>query len=441
MTLGYPGSTDRYLSSYGIESTMRAVNDVRYQVRGVKLDILNEAMRQSDAIRIMYASKHASCSNYWKFSLGQNTALDNLKVIDEKQQQERELAAWIQADTIARARYVGVLDSLKAIYQQERDMLYTYNLWVESFYGGSDILSFVIKNIFGPVGNLQERIAKTYRDIDIATDKKVFLAMLKNYMSHVPDERYQLSAVAQAVDSLWEGDYQRYVDNLYATSLLAHPDELKRVADISELRDDPMFSAVLDIMMPFYALAGTLHQEEAYEQLLGDGIREMNHDHEYYPDANFTMRLSYGLCKPIDFAPGTTGLKEEATSLITSPRSFLNKHEQNPDNLDFELIPQVYKWMKRGKFSKQYLDAQTGQLPLCFLTTNDITGGNSGSGMFDGRGRLIGLAFDGNWEAMSGDLKFDNALQRCIGVDIRYVLSVMDDYSHAKRLIKELTIE
>ena len=97
--------------------------------------------------------------------------------------------------------------------------------------------------------------------------------------------------------------------------------------------------------------------------------------------------------------------------------------------------------MKRGKFSKQYLDAQTGQLPLCFLTTNDITGGNSGSGMFDGRGRLIGLAFDGNWEAMSGDLKFDNALQRCIGVDIRYVLSVMDDYSHAKRLIKELTIE
>ena len=167
----------------------------------------------------------------------------------------------------------------------------------------------------------------------------------------------------------------------------------------------------------------------------------MNHDHEYYPDANFTMRLSYGLCKPIDFAPGTTGLKEEATNLITSPRSFINKHEQNPDDLDFELIPSVYKWMKKGKFSPRYIDKNTGTLPLCFLTTNDITGGNSGSGMFDGKGRLIGLAFDGNWEAMSGDLKFDNALQRCIGVDIRYVLSVMDDYSHAKRLINELTFE
>ena len=167
----------------------------------------------------------------------------------------------------------------------------------------------------------------------------------------------------------------------------------------------------------------------------------MNRDHEYYPDANFTMRLSYGLCKPIDFIPGTTGLKEEATSMITSPRSFLNKHEQNPENYDYQLIDPVYKWMKKGKFSPQYIDRQTGQLPLCFLTTNDITGGNSGSGMFDGKGRLIGLAFDGNWEAMSGDLKFDNALQRCIGVDIRWVLSVMDDYSHAKRLLKELTLE
>lgn len=441
MTLGYPGSTDRYLSSYGIESTMRTINDVRYQVRGVKLDILNKAMRQSDRLRIMYASKHASCSNYWKFSLGQNTALDNLKVIDEKQQQERELATWVQADPMDRARYIGVLDSLQAIYQQERDILYTNTLWIESFYNGSDIFSFVLKSLIGPVNDLQERIARTYRDIDIDTDKKVFLALLQNYISHVPSEQYLPKNTMQMVDSLWNGDYQRFVDDLYNTSVLAHPDVLKTVTEFSELQDDPMFSVALDVLMPLYSMSNTPRREETYEQLLGDGIREMNRDHEYYPDANFTMRLSYGLCKPIDFAPGTLGLKEEATSMITSPRSFLNKHEQNPSNLDFQLIPQVYKWMKRSKFSKQYIDAQIGQLPLCFLTTNDITGGNSGSGIFDGKGRLIGLAFDGNWEAMSGDLKFDTALQRCIGVDIRWVLSVIDDYSHAKRLIKELTIE
>ena len=445
MTLGYPGSTDRYLSSYGIESTMCTENDVRYQVRGVKLDILNEAMRQSDALRIMYASKHASSSNYWKFSLGQNTALDNLKVVDEKRQLEKDLMDWAAEDTVARGRYLGITDSLKVIYQRERDALYGYNLWVESFYSGSDILSFVIKNMMravqGGEDDFHKKVQKAYRDIDVATDKKVFLALLQNYIQHVPNPDFLPQGIQHEVDSIWNGNYQLYVDNLYANSIFARPDELEEVHDFSELMEDPMVEVALQSVATLYSMMGHVGGTGEYERLLGDGIREMNHDHEYYPDANFTMRLSYGLCKPIDFAPGTTGLKEEATNLITSPRSFLNKHDQNPDNLDFELIPQVYKWMKSGKFSKQYIDPRTGQLPLCFLTTNDITGGNSGSGMFDGKGRLIGLAFDGNWEAMSGDLKFDNALQRCIGVDIRYVLSVMDDYSHAKRLIKELTIE
>ena len=441
MTLGYPGSTDRYLSSYGIESTMRTTNDVRYQVRGVKLAILDEAMKRSDAIRIMYASKYASSSNYWKFSLGQNTALDNLHVIAEKQQLERDLMQWAQEDTLARGRYIGVLDSLQHFYTDNYETLYGRNLWIESFYSGSDIFSFVLRNLMRSRNDdFQERVAKQYRDIDVPTDKKVFLALLQNYIQHVPNQRFQLHDIPQEVDSLFQGDYARFVDDLYEKSVFAHPDDLKKVHTFDELNEDPMYVAAVDVLSAFFAVWGWRGDVETHERLLGEGIREMNHDHEYYPDANFTMRLSYGLCEPIAFEPGTTGLKEEATSMITSPRSFLNKHEQNPDNYDYRLIPPVYKWMKKGKFSKQYIDQQTGQLPLCFLTTNDITGGNSGSGMFDGWGRLIGLAFDGNWEAMSGDLKFDNALQRCIGVDIRWVLSVMDDYSHAKRLIKELTI-
>ena len=467
MTLGYPGSTDRYLSSYGIESTMRTINDVRYQVRGVKLAILDEAMKQSDALRIMYASKYASSSNYWKFSLGQNTALDNLKVIEEKQQLEKELMEWVEEDKLARGRYLGVLEALEGYYTENFETLYARNLSIESFYSGSDIFSFVLRNVMRPrEDDFQEYVEKQYRDIDVATDKKVFLALLQNYIQHVPSEDFQVKEIVHIVDSLWQGDYSRYVDDLYARSIFARPDDLKKVHDFGELRDDPMCDAAADVLKAFLSMWRWRGDVENYERLLGEGIREMNHDHEYYPDANFTMRLSYGLCKPIDFsaqreksqaglsssesqgkrieddfAPGTTGLKEEATSMITTPRSFLNKHEQNPDNYDYRLIPPVYKWMKKGKFSPQYLDKRTGQLPLCFLTTNDITGGNSGSGMFDGKGRLIGLAFDGNWEAMSGDLKFDNALQRCIGVDIRYVLSVMDDYSHAKRLIKELYLE
>ena len=448
MTLGYPGSTDRYLSSYGIESTMKTENDVRYQVRDVKLNILREAMHNDDAIRIMYASKYASCSNYWKFSLGQNQALENLKVVDEKQQLEKELAEWAAQDTVARGKYIGITDSLKTLYAECYPILYNLTLWSESLYSGSDIVNFVIKNSLGRTSDdFPKAVEKTYKDIDVETDKKAFLALLRNYINHAPkDDNYLPTKLMHDVDSIFGGNYEAYVNDLYANSIFARPDDLKKVHSLEEVANDPMVDVAIDAIEIYFALRRSNEWERAwkieeYERLLGDGIREMNHDKEYYPDANFTLRLSYGLCKPIDFAPGTTGLKEEATSLMTTPRSFLNKHEQNPNNYDYQLLPEAYKWMKSGKFSKQYLDKKTGELPLCFLTTNDITGGNSGSGMFDGKGRLIGLAFDGTWEAMSGDLKFDNALQRCIGVDIRWVLSVMDDYSHAKRLINELTIE
>jgi hypothetical protein len=161
----------------------------------------------------------------------------------------------------------------------------------------------------------------------------------------------------------------------------------------------------------------------------------MNHEKEYYPDANFTLRLSCGIVE------GYSPSAELDYVHYTLPQSLIDKNEKNPENLDYKLLPSVYKWLKKGNFSKKYIDKNTGEMQLCFLSNNDITGGNSGSGMFDGKGRLIGLAFDGNWEAMSGDLKFDTKLQRCIGVDIRYVLSVIENYGKAKNLIKELKLE
>lgn len=448
MTLGYPGSTDRYLSSYGTWNTMRCVNDVRYQVRSVKLDIMNRAMASSDALRIMYASKQASSSNYWKFSLGQNQALDNLKVLDEKRALEARIQAWIDSDATAHAQYVGVMDSLKAIYADNFDLMKTACLFSESFVQGSDILRFVLRNCMRPLTGGEERfhemVKDTYKEIDVPTDKAIFAALLKNYVEQVPSKDMLPAELMHRIDSISGGDIDRYTDYVYSNSIYARPDELMQKSGI--VAEDPMFDCAIDIISSMMKLSRDFGTEE-YERLLGDALREMNHDHDYYPDANFTLRLSYGLCQPINFAPGTTGLKEEARNLITTPQSFINKYERalagNDENEkhDFELIQPVYKWMKSGKFSKQYIDKNTGTLPLCFLTTNDITGGNSGSGMYNGKGQLIGLAFDGNWEAMSGDLKFDPNLQRCIGVDIRWVLSVLDDYLKAKRLIKELTIE
>ena len=451
MTIGYPGGTDRYLSSFGTWNVMRCTNDVRYQVRSVKLDIINRAMASSDALRIMYASKQASSSNYWKFSLGQNQALDNLKVIDEKKELEAKLQAWIASDTVAHVKYVGVIDSLGSIYADRFNDMKSANLFSESFFQGSDILRFVLlRNMLAFFSSssksFPEMVTDFYKDVDVPTDKAIFAALLKNYIDQVPDKKYLPEALINRIDSISGGNIDAYTDYVYANSVFARPDELVKYKEFSEVTDDPMVDCALDLIQSMSVISRDFGVNE-YERLLGDAIREMNHDHDYYPDANFTMRMSYGLCEPINFAPGTTGLKEEATNLITTPQSFLNKHENAIAGTDatlksdFELIDPVYKWMKKGKFSSQYIDKNTGTLPLCFLTTNDITGGNSGSGMFDGKGRLIGLAFDGNWEAMSGDLKFDNNLQRCIGVDIRWVLSVLDDYLKAKRLIGELTIE
>ncbi len=447
MTLGYPGSTDRYLSSEGIWNTMRCTNDVRYQVRTIKLDVMKAAMKTSDELRIKYASKQASSSNYWKYSLAQNTALDNLKVLDEKRALEAKVQAWIDSDPVAHARYVGMLDSLKATYDRCYDFTKSANMFSESLLQGSDILQFVAFSSLGRGGNkpFGEQVEETYKDIDVPTDKAILNALLKNYIQNVPIKKYIPSVMQNKIDSLYNGSVDAYVDDMYAKSVFARPDELKQLKGFEDVADDPMFEAGIDIVSTLMQVrADNERATGKYEHLLEDAIREMNHENEYYPDANFTMRLSYGLCEPINFAPGTTDLKEEARNLITTPQSFLNKHENastDEEKYDYQLIDPVYKWMKKGKFSQQYIDKTTGTLPLCFLTTNDITGGNSGSGMYNGKGHLIGLAFDGNWEAMSGDLKFDNNLQRCIGVDIRWVLSVLDDYLKAKRLINELTLE
>ena len=448
MTLGYPGSTERYLSSYGVYNTMRTENDVTYNVRTVKLEELNKAMRADDAIRIMYASKHAQSSNYWKFSLGQNQALENLKVIDEKKAEEEKLLSWIKESPSTRGQYLGVLDSLRIGYEQNFTPSYAYQLWMECFYSGSDIMGLAIKsNILaarGAFDTFKTTISKAYKDIDIATDKKVAKALISYYCQNIPDTCYAIPGLQHTLDSIYNGSIDSYIDDIYSRSVFSRPDDIMALENFSQLRTDPIFqlgqSLFYDVYYGKIQAARNINTYE-YERQLCDAMRAMNHDKEYYPDANFTLRLSYGVCKPIDFAPGTTGLKERAADLTTTPASFINKHEQEPDNYDYRLLPEVYKWMKKGKFSPQYIDPKTGDLPLCFLTTNDITGGNSGSGVFDGKGRVIGLAFDGNWEAMSGDIKFDTALQRCIVVDIRYVLSVMHDYSGAKRLIKELDLE
>lgn len=437
MTFGYPGSTDRYLSSFGIENTMKTANDLRYQVRGVKLAILDEAMKREDAIRIMYASKYAASSNYWKFSLGQNKALKDLKVIEEKQALEKEIKEWAAQNN--KTQYIGILDSLKALYKENFPGDYTVTLLEESFYSGSDIMQFAMKSMIRYLrpdaenDGFKEDVKKTYRDINIDLDKKVFAAMIKNYKQQALSKD-DLPDFYEEIDEKFDGNIDAYVDNLYANSVLADREKVERLESMEDLHDDPIYYVAVSVITKLLQSHQSNNITE-FERLLGDALREMNHEKEYYPDANFTIRMSFGIVE------GYSPSSDLNYVHYTLPQSLIDKNEKNPENYDYQLIPSVYKWLKKGKFGNRYIDKSIGQMPLCFLTNNDITGGNSGSGMFDGKGRLIGLAFDGNWEAMSSDLKFDTNLQRCIGVDIRYVLSVIETYGKGKRLINELTLE
>ncbi len=438
MTFGYPGSTDRYLSSYGIENTMKTTNHLRYEVRTVKLDILKEAMQKDDNTRIMYASKYAASSNYWKFSLGQNNALKNLNVIKEKRDLENEVKEWAKAN--GKTQYEGILDSLKVLYERDFQYNYTTELLQESFATGSDILAFCLSQLVRQLSDdgqekesLQKKIADTYKDIDIELDRKVFAAMIKNYRKMAVSKDFEPDFYNE-IDEKYNGDIDAYTEHIYAESKLTDRERLASLQSYQDLSADPLFEVAYSVLSKAYTLYRQNNINE-YERLLGDAVREMNKDREYYPDANFTLRMSYGIVE--GYSP-SAGLNYVCYTL---PQSLLDKNGQNPENHDYDLIPSVLKWLKNGDFGDRYKDKTIGQMPLCFLTNNDITGGNSGSGMFDGNGRLIGLAFDGNWEAMSGDLKFDNRLQRTIGVDIRYVLSVIEKYCKGKRIINELTIE
>ncbi len=437
MTFGYPGSTERYLSSYGIDHTVECENIPRITAREAKQEVMKKAMDSSDALRIMYSSKYAESSNYWKNSIGMNKALKDLNVVAEKQATEKEIMDWVAKDAARQAKYATMLDSLKVIYDNTKERDYAYTMWEECFYSGSDIMQFAISQFLGVMKedkpNLKKEVEKAYKDIDMTTDKQLFIVSLKCYKEHVPEKYWP--EFYKEIDKEMGGDIEAFADMVYGKTILTKPEELKKKTDLNEyLGTDPMFGVALQAIMQLYAMYGSDEAQE-YERLLGDALREMNSDKEYYPDANFTLRMSYGL------VGGYTTNEGVRYECFTPSQSIIDKYEKQGNNPDYQLTEPVYKWLKKGKYGKKYLDKKDKDMHLCFLTNNDITGGNSGSGMFDGKGRLIGLAFDGNWEAMSGDILFDDNLQRTIGVDIRFVLSVIENYSKGKRLIKELTIE
>ncbi len=437
MTIGYPGSTNRYLSSYGIKEMRDADNATRAQVRGVKQDIMIRHMRADEAVRIKYDSKYASSSNYWKNSIGMNKCIDSIGIINQKKQFEDRIQAW--QDSTGFLKDSLDFAKLKKLYDERFEDRRAFMNWVETFNRTNEFTTRAQRlsrgmEVKGPENKPKKQYVE-FKDNsdewDEALDKEVFAALLKNYKEHV-SEKY-LPAFYSTISKKFGNDYTKYVDYLYKKSMIMKKGKKLYINKKSYLKD-PGVKYGLDLLENMSSiregLLATYDSIDTQERYLCAAKLRMEQDLPHYSDANFTMRLSYGQVGGFELAGNPSGY-------YTTAQSIVDKMKKADQNVEYYAEPIMHELMSAKDFGP-YTDKTTGEMQLCFLTNNDITGGNSGSPIFGGKGELIGLAFDGNWDSLSSDINFDKRLARCIGVDIRFVLYLMDKWGHADRLLKEI---
>lgn len=443
MTVGYPGSTQRYMSSWGIRQRMESENKPRIEVRGAKQDIWWDAMTRNDTVRIKYANKYAGSSNYWKNSIGMNEALARLGVIPKKEQLEERMAGWIKDSPVRVARYGKTLATLRNAYMGTADLAKYTTYYLETFRNGIELIRFANTILqFDNDGTeeekqafINERFIESYKNYEPELDRKVLPVLLKLYAERVPVE-YQPD-IYQKIQSDFGGDYEQYADWLFANSRFTTLEdllELLKSADTQTLTQDPAMELALSSADMGYELSGKMMP--AYEMMLrGErefmaALLEMESGRTFYPDANFTQRMSYGAVS--GYRPRDAAWYD----YYTTSNGIMEK--QKPGDPEFNVQEYILNDIRSGDFGPYA--GSDGTLRINFLSNNDITGGNSGSPVMNRNAELIGLAFDGNWESLSGDILFEPETQRTISVDIRYVLYVIDRVMGAPQIINELKL-
>jgi hypothetical protein len=438
MTIGYPGRTNRYLSSWGVKQRIKSVNEPRIEVRGIKQGIWKEAMLQSDAVRIKYASKYAGSSNYWKNSIGMNRGLARMHVIERKQALENEFYKWLDAHPGKKAVYGSALDLLKKAYTST-DEIQRISTFLNEAVSGAEIIGYAYRvsssEDLKDRGEFFEQIIRpAYKNYEAALDEKVLPAMLQVMKKNIP--AHELPDIFLEIDKKYKGNYTRYAADVFKKSVVPYPDKLKEIfvnpKKIKQLREDPAVRLALSIrkvQAKYRELTADSRSDIIEgERLFFAGLEEMKPEISFPSDANFTMRMSYGSIG------GYVPYDGAWYNYYTTTKGVFEKYKK--DDPEFHVQPELLSLLGDGNFGA-YGNGD-GTMNTDFLSNNDITGGNSGSPIFDGKGCLIGLAFDGNWEAMSGDIAFETDIQRCIGVDIRYVLFMIDKWGHASHLLDEI---
>ena len=434
MIMGFPGSTQRYMTSYEIDRMLEVENPQRIFIRGERQAILKEDMAASDKVRIQYASKYAQSSNYWKNSIGMSRGIKRLDVKSRKQEQEAAFRAWAAKNTLPTEGYVDALDKIRESVEETLPSYASLQYLQEAFLRAVEILTPARYSGSLKGAELEKALKGFYKDYNMPTDRRVAKRMfriVKENCKELP------SVFAEVIDKRFGGDTDAYVDYLYDNSVFADEQRaLAAVASGKELKEDP--AAVLSESIVGKMRELSKAQKEGRQKyadghrLYIAGLMRMQPKKAWASDANFTIRLTYGRILPYNPADGI------CYNYYTTLKGVMEK--ENPENPTEFTVPAKLKELYAAKDFGRYANAK-GELPTCFLADCDITGGNSGSPVLNAKGSLIGLAFDGNWEAMSGDVAFEPELQRTIAVDVRYVLFVIDKFAGAGWLLDELQFE
>ena len=434
MIMGFPGSTQRYMTSYEIDRMLEVENPQRIFIRGERQAILKEDMAASDKVRIQYASKYAQSSNYWKNSIGMSRGIKRLDVKGRKQEQEAAFRAWAAKNTLPTEGYVDALDKIRESVEETLPSYASLQYLQEAFLRAVEILTPARYSGSLKGAELEKALKGFYKDYNMPTDRRVAKRMfriVKENCKELP------SVFAEVIDKRFGGDTDAYVDYLYDNSVFADEQRaLAAVASGKELKEDP--AAVLSESIVGKMRELSKAQKEGRQKyadghrLYIAGLMRMQPKKAWASDANFTIRLTYGRILPYNPADGIR------YNYYTTLKGVMEK--ENPENPTEFTVPAKLKELYAAKDFGRYANAK-GELPTCFLADCDITGGNSGSPVLNAKGSLIGLAFDGNWEAMSCDVAFEPELQRTIAVDVRYVLFVIDKFAGAGWLLDELQFE